>query len=64
MLSGWGKAREIKEVALVNTNRVKPPIFPIGLEYVAEVLNETGYKVGILDLCWEEDLESAIAKFF
>ena len=51
-------------VALVNTNRMKPPIAPIGLEYVAEVLNTAGHCVEILDLCWEEDWHSAMAGFF
>jgi len=30
-------------VALVNTNRIKPPIAPIGLEYVAEAINAAGH---------------------
>lgn len=50
-------------VALVNTNRIKPPIAPIGLEYIAEAMNEAGHRVEILDLCWEDDLNSAIAEF-
>lgn len=51
-------------VALVNTNRIRPPIAPIGLEYVAEVLSASGHGVEILDLCWEERPETAIAGFF
>jgi radical SAM superfamily enzyme YgiQ (UPF0313 family) len=50
-------------VALVNTNRMQPPIAPIGLDYVAEALNMAGHRVELLDLCWEEDPHSAIAKF-
>ncbi len=49
-------------VCLVNTNRIKPPIAPIGLEYVAEALNAAGHDVEVLDLCWADD--SAIASFF
>ena len=52
------------EIALINTNRMKPPIAPIGLEYVAETLVKTGYRVEILDLCWEPDTENAIDEFF
>ncbi len=51
-------------VALVNTNRITPPIAPIGLEYVAEALCASGQEVDILDLCWEEQWEQAIATFF
>jgi radical SAM superfamily enzyme YgiQ (UPF0313 family) len=51
-------------IALVNTNRIKPPIAPIGLEYVAEALNAAGHHVQVLDLCWEDQWRSAIANFF
>jgi len=52
------------KVALVNTNRVQPPIAPIGLDYVAEALTAHGHQVSILDLCWEADPELAIQSFF
>lgn len=51
-------------IALVNTNRVKPPVAPIGLDYIAEALNATGHSTELLDLCWEEDVQRAIAAFF
>ena len=51
-------------VALVNTNRIHPPIAPIGLDYVAEALAAAGHHVELLDLCWEEDVRGAIARFF
>lgn len=47
--------------ALVNTNRIKPSIAPIGLEYVAEALYAAGHHVEVLDLCWADDWNSAIA---
>jgi radical SAM superfamily enzyme YgiQ (UPF0313 family) len=50
-------------IGLVNTNRLQPPVAPIGLDYIAEALHAAGHSVAILDLCWEEDLESAIHKF-
>ena len=50
-------------VALVNTNRIKPPIAPIGLEYLAEALNAAGHRIEVLDLCWEDDWEAAIIRF-
>lgn len=49
--------------ALVNTNQIKPPVAPIGLEYVAEALNAAGHHVEVLDLCWAEDWDSAIVSF-
>ena len=51
-------------VALVNTNRIEPPIAPIGLDYVAEALHAAGHHVEILDLCWVDDGDAAIAGFF
>lgn len=51
-------------IALINSNRIKPPIAPIGLEYIAEWLLAHGHVVDILDLCWEKDPFSAIHGFF
>ena len=48
-------------IALVNTNRITPPVAPVGLEYVAEALEAAGHRAEILDLCWEERWEHAIA---
>jgi pyruvate-formate lyase-activating enzyme len=50
-------------VALVNTNRITPPVAPIGLDYLAETLSAAGHETDILDLCWEERWEPAIAGF-
>jgi tryptophan 2-C-methyltransferase len=50
-------------LALVNTNRMQPPIAPIGLDYLAEALNAAGHQVELLDLCWEKDAHAAIVKF-
>ncbi|MCX9010597.1 MAG: radical SAM protein [Candidatus Methanoperedens sp.] len=51
-------------ICLVNTNRIKPPISPIGIEYVAEALSAAGHLVSVLDLCWEDHWGTAIARFF
>ena len=51
-------------VALVNTNRIRPPIAPIGIDYVAEALSSAGHHVKILDLCWAHDWGSAVSRFF
>jgi hypothetical protein len=50
-------------IALVNTNRLQPPVAPIGLDYVAEALHAAGHSIALLDLCWEENPESAIIRF-
>ena len=51
-------------VALVNTNRSKPPIAPIGLDYVAEAVSAAGHSVDLLDLCWPADWRAAVESFF
>jgi tryptophan 2-C-methyltransferase len=50
-------------VALINTNRLQPPVAPIGLDYVAEALHAAGQSVDLLDLCWEEHPHYALAQF-
>lgn len=51
-------------VALINTNRIKPPVAPIGLDYVAEALDRAGHAVAVLDLCWSDDVDRDVADFF
>lgn len=51
-------------VALVNANRIRPPIAPIGLDYIAETLSAAGHSVEVLDLCWEAEPETAVGRFF
>jgi len=48
-------------VLLVNTNRMRPPVAPIGLDYIADALRARGHTVDLLDLCFEEKVESGIA---
>lgn len=50
-------------VALINTNRIRPPVAPIGLDYVAECLAAAGHGPEVLDLCWEEDWGKALERF-
>lgn len=50
-------------VALVNTNRIRPPVAPIGLEYLAEALASRGHVPRVLDLCWEASPEPALRRF-
>ena len=51
-------------VALINTNRIHPPVAPIGLDYLSEALHVAGHSVQLLDLCWVEEPSQAIAGFF
>jgi tryptophan 2-C-methyltransferase len=48
---------------LINSNRMQPPIGPIGLDYVAEAMSAAGHSVQLLDLCWEEDAHAALSVF-
>ena len=43
------------KVVLVNTNRMRPPIAPVGLEYVAEALERDGRAVEIIDLAFADE---------
>ena len=49
---------------LVNTNRMKPPIAPVGLEYVASASAEAGRLADILDLCMVEDPGRSLREYF
>jgi len=49
-------------VLLINTNLARPPVSPVGLEYVGEALVEAGLPVRILDLALENDWQTALAR--
>lgn len=55
------------KVLLVNTNRMKPPVAPIGLDYLADGLRAAGHELSLLDLCFsenvEQDVEAAVSSF-
>ncbi|HNQ90171.1 MAG TPA: radical SAM protein [Verrucomicrobiota bacterium] len=48
-------------VLLVNTNRMKPAIAPVALDYLADSLEATGCDVHLLDLCFSVDTDADIA---
>ena len=54
----------LMQIGLVNTNRIRPPIAPIGLDYVAEAVAAAGHRVEVLDLCWSDDARQDIGDFF
>jgi len=49
------------KVLLVNTNRMKPAVAPIGLDYLADSLRAAGHELSLLDLCFSDDIEKDIA---
>ncbi len=51
-------------IALINSNMMKPPIAPVGLEYVAEALAAAGHQPVILDLCFSDDPVRDVSSFF
>ena len=53
------------KVTLLNPNRyIYPPVIPLALEYLAGVIEEGGYDVNVLDLCFSGDLYGDIDKHF
>lgn len=54
----------MKTVVLVNPNRMKPPVAPIALDYLADALRQRGFQVELLDLSFSEDPAKDIGDFF
>ncbi len=50
------------KVLLANSNRMKPPIAPIGLDYLADSLRAAGHEPFLLDLCFSENPERDLAE--
>ena len=47
---------------LINTNVARPPVSPVGLEYIGEALVDAEVPVRILDLAFETDWQAALAR--
>ena len=47
-------------LTLINTNRMVPPIGPVGLDYVAGAARAAGVEVEVVDLCLAEDAGAAL----
>jgi len=51
-------------VLLVNPNRMKPPVTPIALDYLADALSRHGIGADVLDLCFHQDWRAAVDGYF
>jgi len=51
-------------LVLINTNRMVPPIAPIGLDYIAGAVRKAACEVEILDLCFSQNVETTLANYF
>jgi len=51
-------------VLLVNPNRMKPPVTPIALDYLADALRRHGIRADVLDLCFHQDWRAAVDAHF
>ncbi|MFA6451757.1 MAG: cobalamin-dependent protein [bacterium] len=52
-----------KRILLINPNRyAEPPVIPVGLEYVGSYLEQAGFDVRMLDLCFADEPEAAVRR--
>jgi len=51
-------------LTLINTNRMTPPIAPIGLDYLAGALGQAGIEVDIIDLALTGKTQEALEAYF
>ncbi|MHC4759442.1 MAG: B12-binding domain-containing radical SAM protein [Planctomycetota bacterium] len=51
-------------LVLINTNRMRPPIAPIGIDYVACAVRKAGFEVDVLDLCVADEPEMVLRQYF
>jgi radical SAM superfamily enzyme YgiQ (UPF0313 family) len=57
-------AKSRGKVLLVNPNRMKPPVAPIALDYLAHALRQSRFQVDLLDLCFSTDIAKDIKSYF
>ena len=52
----------VRSFLLINTNITRPPVSPVGLEYIGEALVESEVPVRVLDLAFESDWKAALER--
>ena len=50
------------DLLLINSNRVKPAVAPLAIEYLAEAATDSGLEVSFLDLCFALDAHATLAE--
>ena len=53
-----------QKILLVNPNQMKPAVAPLALDYLASSLEERGFEVDLLDLCFFEHFAQEIDGYF
>jgi len=51
-------------LTLINTNRMVPPIAPIGLDYIAGAARKAGIKTDLVDLCLADEPAKTLQDYF
>jgi radical SAM superfamily enzyme YgiQ (UPF0313 family) len=51
-------------LTLINVNRMKPAIGPLGLDYIACTARQAGIETDILDLCFTDDITQTLKHYF
>jgi radical SAM superfamily enzyme YgiQ (UPF0313 family) len=51
-------------LTLINTNRMSPPIGPIGLDYIAGAARKAGIKTDLVDLCLADEPVKTLQNYF
>ena len=51
-------------LTLINTNRMVPPIAPIGLDYIAGAARKAGIDTELVDLCLSDEPEKTLHNYF
>ncbi|MBM3707632.1 MAG: radical SAM protein [Actinobacteria bacterium] len=50
------------KILLINSNLMKPPVTPIGLDYIGSILMRNGFNVELLDLNFSKNIKDDIKK--
>jgi len=51
-------------LTLINTNTIQPPIAPVGLDYVADAVENAGFDVEVVDLALTDEPFSVLRRYF